>query len=223
MSKKKQRIDELMDKVGAAMARTAYFEAERLAAKALLMAREDADFDAMARIILPLQEARRLRTQQALDTGSVRLFDEPITDEMHIEPGCYLIQPPLVGADARKLRFAAMQREVPVAVVCREPKTKLGLWPIVAVGAGDTVRTRIKPPAKPASPAMSWFVGAMEAIGDEAIAGIDPAMEAVRRLDAALAKLDIIPEHEKLHQFIEKLCREAAAAEPTGKRPRVKS
>lgn len=223
MPKKKQRIDELMEKVGAAMARTAYFEAERLAVKALQMSRQDADFDAMARIILPLQEARRLRTQQAIDAGNVRVIEEPITEEMHIEPGCYLIQPPLVGADARKLRLAALQREVPVAIVCREPKTKLGLWPIVAVGAGDTVRTRVKPPAKPAAPAMSWFVSAMEAIGDEAIASIDPAMEPVRRLDAAIAKLDIIPEHEKLHQFIEKLCREAATAEPTGKRPRVKS
>ncbi|HRP62418.1 MAG TPA: hypothetical protein PK400_03915 [Phycisphaerales bacterium] len=64
MPQKKQRIDELMEKVGAAMARTAYFEAERLAVKALQMARQDADFDGPCR--RPGDCARNWRLTRAM-------------------------------------------------------------------------------------------------------------------------------------------------------------
>jgi hypothetical protein len=205
-----ERIEGVMAKAAAALSRSAWFEAERLALKALTMAREESSakgFDAMARIALPLQEARRQRVQQAIDIGVVSIWEGPVTEDVKVAPGCWLIEPPLVGADARRLRIAALQSETPAILLCREPKTQMGLWPMVAIGGGASVRARIRPPRDPQQPDMAWFVGAMEALGDEALESIDPAMEPVRRLDALLHRLDIVPEHEKLHQAIVDACR----------------
>ena len=97
------KIDELMGKASESLAHTAYFEAERLACRALEMAHAGRDYERMARIVLPLQEARRQRFQLALDTGEVIVVEEEVTEEMDVAPGCYLIQPKQVGADARRL------------------------------------------------------------------------------------------------------------------------
>jgi len=204
-----EQIDALMEEASQALAHTAYFQADRLARRGLLMARDADDFGRMARIILPLQEARRQRLQQALDVGSVTIVQMPIEETTPIEPGCYLIQPPQVGADARRLRLAAMEREIPVAVVCREPLTSLKLCPIVAISPGVTIRTKIDEPADPAHPDLPWFLEAMEALGDFAISSLDPALTTLKRIDALLNRLDTIPDHEGLHQALEEACRQA--------------
>jgi hypothetical protein len=127
------KIDDVMERASHSLASQAYFEAERLARKALSMAQSATDYERMARITLPLQEARRHRLQQALDVGEIVVFDDTytITEEMEIAKGCYLIVPMLVGADGRRVRLAALSRDVPVAVVTREPTTRLGMIPVV--------------------------------------------------------------------------------------------
>src|SRR6185503_7468160 len=173
---KHRKIDELMEKASESLVRTAYFEAERMAEKALLMARQDRDFERMARIVLPLQESRRQRLQLALDGGKVRPLIKPITEDMKIEKGCYLVQPPNVGADARRLRLAALAAEVPVAVLCREPLTQTKLVPLVAISPGATIRTKVPPPRNAEHPELPWFVEALEALGDFAIESIDSTL-----------------------------------------------
>jgi hypothetical protein len=203
------KIDALMENASVALAATRYFEAERAAAAALEQALHAKDFGRMARIVMPLQEARRQRLQAALDVGRVTVLDTLPVEGARIEPGCYLVQPPLVGADARRLRLAAFEQEVPVAVVCREPATQLRLCPIVAIAPGMTLRTKIDPPPNPDAPDLEWFVGAMEAIGDEAVESIDPGLPLHRRLELVLGRLDAIPDHEGLHHALESICREA--------------
>ncbi len=204
-------IDEMMEQASAALARTDYFAAERLADCAMRMAHAAQDYERMARIALPLQEARRQRYQMALDLGRVEIVKLPITDEMPIDPGCWLVQPPHVGAEARRMRLMALDRQIPAAVLCREPRTSAGLVPIVAVGGGMTVRCRILPPANPDKPDLAWFAEAMEQLGDAAVESIDPTMEITRRVSAVLDRLDAMPDHEDLHQVLEAYCREAAA------------
>ena len=208
-SPRQEKINDLMERASEALSRTAYFEAERMACKALYMAREERDFDLMARIVLPLQEARRQRLQLAIDVGKATIFDEPVNDETRIKPGCYIVGPPQVGADARKLKVIGMQTDTPVAVLCCEPITRLGLLPIVAIAPGVTVRTKIRPPAKPHKPDMAWFVEALDTLGESAIASIDPGMDPDRRVEALLMRLDAVPEHEQLHQALLETCREA--------------
>ena len=62
-AKNDERLQEQMEKTEAALRRGQWFEAERLAQRGMEMARRIEDFGTMARICLPLQEARRQRVQ----------------------------------------------------------------------------------------------------------------------------------------------------------------
>jgi hypothetical protein len=205
------KVDDVMERASQALAAQAYFEAERLSRKAMSMAQSANDYERMARIVLPLQEARRHRLQQALDVGEVTILHDSqvITEEMEIAKGCYLVVPMLVGADGRRVRLAALSRDVPVAVVTREPTTRLGMIPIVAVGGGMTVRTQVEPPDDEEQPDMAWFTEALRLLGDRAIETLDPIMDASRRVTGLIDRLDAVPEHEDLHQLLAETCREA--------------
>ena len=60
-------------------------------------------------------------------------------------------------------------------------------------------------------PDLEWYATALEALG-EAAAELDPAMNAQKRVNALLPRVDAIPEHAGLHQLLEESCREAAEA-----------
>lgn len=203
------RIDEQVQMAEAALRRAKWFEAERCALKGLEMARRAEEFELMASICLPLQEARRQRLQQALDAKKIVVLNEGVVEEMKVHPGCYIIEPPLVGADARRLRLAALRDEVPVAVLCREPINRMGQCPIVAIG-GVTVRTRIPPAKNHEKPTLSWFANALEELGNFAIETVDAGHDLDKQIDDLLAKLDAHPDHEGLHQTLMELCQEAA-------------
>jgi hypothetical protein len=72
------------------------------------------------------------------------------------------------------------------------------------------MRTRIEPPKAWDKPDAKWFVGAMEQLGDAAIAMLDTGIELDRQIDFVLSALDSVPDHEKLHQLLGSLCREAS-------------
>lgn len=203
------RVDSIMAAATRAMMETQWFAAERLALEALSVARRASDFERMARICLPLQEARRQRLSLALDAaagagGAARFVDWPI-DGAPPEAGCWIVGPPQVGADARRLRLAAVERDVAAAVLCREPPTRGGLWPVVAVGQ-LVIRIRIVPPIDARSPDLAWFGRALEQLGDTAIASALEERAGVRRIDALLARLVAHPDHEKLHQALAAEC-----------------
>src|SRR5690606_8197900 len=122
---KQKRVDELIEGATASLGRGAIFEAERMAMKALSLAHQVEDYHRMALAVPPLLDARRARRVVALQKSGVVIVQEAVTEQSTFEFGCYLIQPPLVGADARRLRMAALQSEIPVLVVCREPLTQL--------------------------------------------------------------------------------------------------
>ncbi len=204
-----EKASDLMERAEAALRRSKWFEAERAAQRALELARREDDFDSMARIVLPLQECRRLRLQAAMATKKLRILEGDITDEMKVAPGCYLVQPPAVGADARRLRLAALRQESPVGVLCREPLTQLGLCPVVAIGQ-VTVRIRLDPPKNWDKPDLKWFAATMEGLGNGAIDMLDTGLELDRQIDFLLDALDSVPDHEKLHQLLAAKCKEAA-------------
>ncbi|MSR17667.1 MAG: hypothetical protein EXS00_00605 [Phycisphaerales bacterium] len=220
---KNTRVESLLESASASLKSSEWFEAERLAMRGIQLAHADGQFGLIARIALPLQEARRQRIQLALDARKkVVVMSSGVTEEMKIESGCYLLEPPLVGADARRLRLSALAREIPVAVMCREPMTLLRLTPIVSIGE-ITVRTRIDPPKKPEAPDMKWFVRSMRELGDAAIGMLDTGLEASRQVDAVLAFLDSVPDHEALHQVLADVCRlaEREAAEAPVRKPKL--
>jgi len=202
-------IDELTEEAATALAAKHHFKAEALAHKAMLLAHEDGDFARMALVIPTLRKARVCRLDAAMKIGTLKVVDVPFEDDVTIEPGCYLLQPPLVGAHARRLRFMAVSREINAVVLCREPVIRLGLVPFVALGIGATVRTKMKLPADIEDPDLDWYATALEALGEAAIE-LDPAMNVEKRINALLPRVDAIPEHAGLHRFLEESCREAA-------------
>jgi len=229
-------VDELMERASVALVGAAYFEAETLCLRALKRAREQNDFERVARIALPLQEARRQKRQLAVDSG-VRMVLDRVPRPKDLVPGCYLMQPPVIGVEARELRLGLDGKKIPALVVCREPMTRAGQWPIVAVSGGSlidvvSVRARVAPPpgVMPAetgitrdtwtdAPPASWFEDAAEALGDEAIRRIVATDPAAWRVDELLTLLDAHPDHEKLHQHLAATAR-TAMHEPVPEHPK---
>lgn len=221
-------LDSLMERASAALVATEYFLAEQLCTRALKRAHAHRDYESMARICLPLQEARRQKLQLAVDARAVTVFDDAGARLGPKHPGLYLAQPPMTGADARAHRELADRRKVPVVVLAREPLTRSGRWPIVAVtdgldGRGISIRVQVDPPAgvtpDEQSPTrdrltaaidVAWFIAALERLGDEAIGKLNVQDPAAHRVDDLLEFLDAWPYHEKLHQRLADACRDAA-------------
>jgi hypothetical protein len=201
-------IARIMEKAESALRTRRWFVAEAHAAEALRQARAANRFGEIGRILLPLQEARRQRAAEAAERGKVRVLAEAPAEGAALPPGLVLVEPPLVGADARRLRLAAIEQQVPLLVVCREPITAAKTCPIVAIG-GTTIRARIEPPRRLEAPTKAWFLAALEQLGDAAIASIDPGQDLLRRIDQLIACLESHPDHERLHQALAELCREA--------------
>lgn len=141
------RIDEMMEEASTALTARRYFECERTAAEALALAFGHHDYERMSRIVMPLLEARRQKRDAALDSGRVFVIREALPDPARMSPGCYLLVPPRVGLDGRMLRDQANAAGVPALVLVREPTTRTGHWPIVALGP-VTVRARVTPPGE---------------------------------------------------------------------------
>lgn len=219
------RIDPMMERASEALVRGEYFECERLSAEALRRAVAAGDFERAARIALPLLESRRMIRDMAFDTRAVFVIDDELPKGRDIRPGMYLVCPPRVGVEGRMLRDDALANDVPVIVVVREPTTRDGLWPVVAVGP-VTVRCKVEPPTPPKSragrskataapPPPEWFISTNERLGDVAIASVPAGSTGVSRAMALYDRLCAMPDHEKLHQ------RFAEAAQAAAKKPRT--
>lgn len=200
----------LIQRAGCALDAGNWFEAERLAEEALQAGRTREDWVGMGEIIDIIQAARLGRRDPSLVKGPVSVFDEPYEEGAVLEPGRWLLQPPLVGADARRLRIASLEADVPVLILCREPTTRAGLVPLVAIAPGSTIRTQVKLPANEKKPTATWFQSSLNALGQAAIDAVDPGLVVDRRIDALLGALDAVPDHDGLHDALLQACNEAA-------------
>ena len=158
-----------------------------------------------------LSRLPRERVIAAVDAseGEVRMVTQVPQELESVDAGVHLLLPHAVGADARRMRVCAMQTEVPLLVVCREPLTDRGLVPIVSLGH-TTVRGYVDPPDDVESHDLAWVLGAQEALGDAAIESLDPALSGPGRIEALRHHLDTVPEHERLHQELAAALRAAA-------------
>ena len=204
-----KQIETLVRQATDALGASAWFDAELAASKAMSSCRARTDWDMMIELALILREARKGRRSSSLVKGAVRILNEDIPEDMEFTSGRYLIQPPRVGADARRVRLQCLEDEIPTLVVCREPTTTTGLVPIVAIAPGTTVRTKIKPPSNERKPTAAWFQSALDALADAAMDRIDPEQDVERRIDAILGCLDAVPDSDALHDMLVDACREA--------------
>lgn len=212
-------IHRAMELASGDLLRMRYFDAERRCRRALARARTLRDYEMMARILLPLQEARRQKRQLAVDAGRAAALTSLTPDPLAAGAACLLLRPSLTARDARALRERADARKIPTLVLAAEGPDRDGAWSVVAEGRVK-VRARVELPGDPLarSPAgvatvsqISWFEAAAEALGDAAIAQVPPDASAAAQVDALLGFLDAFPDHEKLHQRLAEACRRAAA------------
>lgn len=189
-------IDQIMECASRELAATHYLECERLCVEALTMAREAGDFDRYARILLPLQEARRQRRQIAADAGVVvlaghsRLTPAEILDAHRT--GCLMmVAPPYQPDDARAVR---------------EEATRLGLYVEPLVVAGPSLR--------------AMFEQEMEREGDAALAKIPANLPPERMVDELAHVLAHVGDHEIAHQRLAAAARAAAFGRANRSAPR---
>ncbi len=203
----------MMEKASAALAAGHYFECERLADESLHKAWRSEQFDLVARITLPLQEARRQRRIEAVEADAIHMVEERGVIPGHadcstaLQAGCYIVQAPNVGADARQIRLAALEQEIPVIALACEPMSQLGLLPIVVVGP-SALRTKVKPPAAFTA---SWCLSAIDALTNEGLAMVDRTRPAAKQVDRLLDLVDSLPESELLHQELAHAAEQAAS------------
>ncbi len=206
-----KKIDTLMESASEALAKGLYFECERDAAKALELAHASNDWERMARICMPLEEARRQKRLDAADAGVAGRLEnlDELLELGEITPGCWLLEPLIVAAHARDFRDRADEQGAATLVIVREPLTQLGDWPLAALGP-VVVRTRVAP-AKALT--VEWFLGAAEAMGDEAIESVETDLEPETRVNRLMDRLQTLRDHDELHQTLASACRDALRAE----------
>ncbi|MFO0856965.1 MAG: hypothetical protein U0640_06370 [Phycisphaerales bacterium] len=222
-------IDTLMDRASEALVKTQYFDAIDFSLRALQRAIHKRDWEHVARITMPLQEARRQIRQLACDAGKTFVLRTLPARGTTIEPGCYLLEPPMIGLDGKTFRDMARARKVPVLALVKEPTTSAGKWPIVGVGTGQfenvVARVQVEPPASLAGyagslaqtdakllPDAAWFQMTLEALGDAAIRKVRAEWPAAHRVEDLAEYLDAVPDHEKLSQALAAAAKEAVVA-----------
>ena len=214
-------IDSLLRSGRRAQDRGDLFGAQRSLDQALQAAHQTEDYERMAEAVRALGQVREAIRESATKSRRVAVVDERIPQGRDLKPGCYLVQPPRVGVDGRTLRELAAAAGIPALVVVREPTTRAGLWPVVALGP-ITVRTRVKPPGaagkggtsggvkkSAGKPTPTWMKGAIEALGEAAVEGAPQAPASVR-VAALLERLGTVPESSILHETLHEACLAAA-------------
>ncbi|MCB9844918.1 MAG: hypothetical protein H6811_02875 [Phycisphaeraceae bacterium] len=229
-----KQIDDLVARAKGEDPAAQPFEVERLAARALQLAHSLPDYLRMARAGEVLRTARAAWRATALESGTVTLVRVRMARTELTQPGCYLVQPPMIGADARSLRDMLHSRAIAAIVVAREPMTSKGLWPVVAVGQSSTLRAQVDPPpgVRPQAgsptgdvadglPGVEWFEGALGAIGRAAIARLRPTDPAAWQVEDLVDALEVHPDDLGLHDALIDACvRAEATPPPDGQRRR---
>jgi len=149
-----EQIDSLMETATRALMDTDYAQCERRCLEALGLAKAQQAWDVYARVVLPLQEARRQRRMTAaegrLRLGSASLEGGPEAwlSEMP-GGGCVVLTRPHGQDDAAKLHELALERELPIEVLWADNDVDAGVW---------TVRSFVEPAlaVDRAGPAEHW-------------------------------------------------------------------
>ncbi len=189
------------------LARMDYLTCERLCLEALAASRQAQAWPEYARILLPLQESRRQRRMIAAD-GAVRLG----TTELMSKPAgwldehpacCIVLTRPHDESTARLLLETARDRGQYVEVMWADNPSDAPTWSLRSF-AGPAVRCQLPEPPCPLQEKWTrdaqWFLLANEKLGDAAIESVTAPAGRVERVALLEACLDVITDHEKLHQ-----------------------
>lgn len=212
-------LDDIMEQASVALAKMEYLTCESLCINALAKARGAGSWVYYARILLPLQEARRQRRMIAAD-GVIRLGTATLTGQppdwlRDSRAGCIVVTHPHTANTAHALDTAARAQRLYVEVLFADNAIDAPTWTLrsfrgprvacdVAAPPREWLDRWIIPggsaaPRGARTPA-DWFIDATEAIGDAALAQLPPTLSPSERLAALEACLDVVTDHEIIHQ-----------------------
>lgn len=202
----RQSIQHIMTAASEALRDMDYVHCEQRCLDAMALARQSQRWTAMARITLPLQEARRQRRMAAVE-GAIQLGTP---DGLDVEPwlsahpaSAVVMTQPCTPANARALRDQARQRGLMVEVLFAECThdggEKRETWTI-ATYHGPSVTVSVPGPKSAGKSDVDWFLDAYEALGDAAIAGADAPIGSAVRVEQLWSLIEAVEDHELLHQ-----------------------
>ncbi len=183
------------------------FTNEKKSISAVDQARSAQDWKTLSKAIHDLSDSRQALAKLAKNGRRVQVI-ESIEDADSIkEAGRFLVRPPLVGRDASLIHHALKEKGVASLIVCREPTTKLGLCPIVALGSGVTVRVQVDEPKNNDKPTCAWFDHAIDELGAHVVEEAEKQEGGERRLDFLLAHLPAIATYKPAYLLAVACCK----------------
>jgi len=231
-----QTIQDIMELASRDLAEMRYLDCESKCLEALELAISTERWNTVARIVLPLQEARRQRRMIAAEAGLWVMpvdWQDSLDDAMDgREAGCLWVHDQeLAQAWQTSVRERGWMAEVLWGQVSDE-----SVWQVTTLGhalitaevpglanscwgkwmaqgsslwSADVVAGEASMPTPG-----DWYVGAIEALGDAVLSGVDSEMGSRDRVDALLSGLELVPDHELLHQGVAEACRMLSRHKP---------
>lgn len=196
-----EQLDAIMEKASRALAEMDYLTCEALCLDALTEAKRADRYGYYARVLLPLQEARRQRRMIAA-AGDIHLGGGPGFEPgewlVGRDAGCVVLTRPHSAVDALAIHQQARQSKQFVEVLFADNAQEDALWTLRSYD-GPAVHCTINAPPPDISPSQ-WFIEATERLGDAALAGVDSTLTGGALVDELESRLRVFPDHELLHQ-----------------------
>jgi len=223
MAQDNQTLDQLMGTASAALAQMDYLACEERCLEALALASNQKNWSYYARILLPLQEARRQRrliaAEGVIRLGSEKLLGDPILWLRQANPGCLVLTGPHDQRIGRKLVQAIRRQRLYVEVLLAKTPAVRGKWTLMAIeGPNVSCQVAAAPnqwvdrwhePRKYSDPVdgelsaygpADWFLDASEALGNAALEQVKAPLGDPWRLRLLERCLQVVVDHEILHQ-----------------------
>jgi hypothetical protein len=231
-------FDSLMDLASTALARRDYLECEAQCLRALATAREKRDWAEYGRVLLPLQEARRQRRMLAAEgavcLGSTHLPRDLTACLTPYPTACLAVTLPHGRREAQALTAVARGTRKFVEVLWADNRASAPRWRLHSLAGPEVACEVAGPPAgwadrwiapsagRPgaaAGPAAhptpaDWFLDAAEALGDQALSQAAAVHEPMARLAALEKCLEVVTDHELIHQRLWEAARALGAGSP---------
>lgn len=198
-----EQLDAIMEKASRALADMDYLTCEALCLDALTEAKRADRYGYYARVLLPLQEARRQRRMIAaagdIQLGSGQGFEPGAWLENRVA-GCVVLTHPHSAGDARAIHQRVRQNKQFVEVLFADNALEESQWTLRSYD-GPAVNCSIAAPLSNIS-ASQWFIEATERLGDAALTGVDSKLTGKALVDELESRLRVFPDHELLHQCL---------------------
>jgi len=235
-------VTSLMEAASEALSRMDYAGCERHCLEAIAIVRTSGAWMDYARIMLPLQEARRQRRMSAAE-GAIQLGtgeDEgPARWIGEHAPGCLVVTSPGEAGreSAERAWRQVLERGVYAQVLYADNESDAGTWrlrPFVSWRertsgtawrrGSDLAAAFPAPPAEMRRRALSpsdrvddrtaaeWFIDASESLGDAVLATVAGDEPPRRRVERLEACVEAAGDHELAHQALLKALQELAAS-----------